>query len=169
MFGSATVVGAVLLAAGALATPSRSLSGSWFFGADRPEPKEAVLVVAARCWNADVAVRLTDTDGRLTGTITWIPAAQGVPPSHHRDERERLVGSRVGDRVRLTGEHRITETTYAPVQALPAGQPGTIVTRVRYDLRLDRKTGHLVGTREGQPFWLAPIKVRPTPCGAPPP
>jgi hypothetical protein len=164
MFGPTTVVGAVLLAAGTLAAPSRSLSGSWFFGADRPEPQEAVLVVASRCWNADVAVRLTDTDGKLTGTITWLPAAQGVPPSHHRDEHERLVGTRVGDRVRLTGEHRITETTYAP-----AGQPSTIVTRVHDDLRLDRKTGHLVGTREGQPFWLAPIKVRPTPCGAPPP
>src|SRR5262245_30672732 len=138
MVGSATVVGAVLLAAGTLATPSRSLSGSWFFGADRPEPKQAVLVVASRCWNADVTVRLTDTDGKPTGTITWIPATQGVASWHHRDENERLVGTRVGDRVRLTGEHRITDTSYVPVQALPAGQPSTTVTQIRYDLRIDR-------------------------------
>ena len=170
MFGSPILVGAVLLAAGTLAKPPRSLSGSWLFGADRSEPKEAVVVVAQRCWNADVAVRLTEAGGKLTGSITWIPATQGVAPSHHRDETERLSGTHVGDRVRLTGDHRVTETTFAlPYHSMPAGPPTTTVTRVRYDLRLDGKTGHLVGTRDGQPFWLAPIKVRPTACGAPPP
>ncbi len=170
MIGSPLLAGAALLAAGALAAPARSLSGNWLFGADGPEPKAAIVVVPPRCWNADIAVRLADSDGKLTGTITWIRAAQGAPPTHGRDESERLTGTRVGDRVRMTGEHRVTETTFTlPYRSMPAGPPTTTVTRVRYELRVDGKTGHLVGTRDGQPFWLAPVKVRPGHCGAPPP
>jgi hypothetical protein len=161
-----------LLGVLALATvgPARSLTGSWMFGADRPEPQEAVVVVAQRCWNADVAVRLVEKAGRVTGTITWIPAAQGVVPSHRRDESERLTGARVGDAITLTGEHRIVETGFTlAYRDMPAGGPTSTVTRVRYELHVDRKSGHLVGTRDGRPFWLAPIKVRPAHCGAPPP
>ena len=170
MIGLSFLVGTTLLAAGALATPPQSLSGSWLFGADRPEPKAAIVLVPPRCWSADVAVRLVDTDGKLSGTISWIAATQGVPPSRQHDESERLSGTRVGDRVRMTGAHRVVETAFANAYlALPAGPPTTTVTRVRYDLRFDRKTGHLVGTRDGQPFWLAPFKVRPARCGAPPP
>ena len=154
MLGIPFLVGAVLLAEGAVAAPARSLSGNWLFGADGPKPKAAVVVVPPRCWNADIAVRLADGDGKLTGTITWIRAAQGVPPAHRRDESERLTGTRVGDRVRMTGEHRVTETTFnLPYRSMPAGPPTTTVTHVRYELRVDGKTGHLVGTRDGRPFW----------------
>jgi hypothetical protein len=170
MIGSPFLAGAVLLAAGVLAAPARTLSGNWLFGADGPEPKAGVVVVPPRCWNADVAVRLVDSDGKLTGTITWIPAMQGVPPARGRNESERLTGTRVGDQVRMTGEHRVTETTFAlAYHSMPAGPPTTTITRVRYELRVDGKTGHLVGTRDGRPFWLAPVKVRPGHCGSPPP
>jgi hypothetical protein len=161
MLGPPLLLGA-LLATGAGPAP-RSLSGSWLYGAGRPEPKEAVVVVA-RCWNADVAVRLVESAGKVTGTITWIPVAQGAVPTHRREESERLTGTRVGDRVTLTGEHRVVE-----VLAYPAMPANPTATSVRYALRVDRRTGHLVGTRDGQPFWLAPIKIRPTVCGPGPP
>lgn len=35
------------------------------------------------------------------------------------------------------------------------------------ELRFDAASQHLVGTRDGKPFWAAPL-VRPEPCGSPP-
>jgi hypothetical protein len=149
-----------------VATPGLggSLSGAWFFGTDAPEPKEAVLSVPERCWHGGVDFTLTETGKKLTGEVRWIEATGGVarPP---RWETERLRGTRSGNHVVLTGEHKVV--TGALIY--PATRQDPPPTTVKYDLRFDRRTGHLVGTRDGQPLWLARFKTYQVTCGGPPP
>ena len=99
--------------------------------------------------------------------MVWISAVGGVRPATTREEVEELTGTREGDRLVLNGTHRVTVRPTFPPRPGVAAQ--TTVAAVRYELRLDRKTGHLVGTRDGQPLWLARFKVLPGNCPAPPP
>jgi hypothetical protein len=144
-----------------------SLSGAWFFGSYSPEPKEAVLSVPQRCWQGGVDFTLTETGNRLTGQVRWIEATGGVarPP---RSETERLKGTRTGNHVVLTGEH-VVMTAVPPHPPMPGEVPDPPKTAVKYDLRINPKTGHLVGTRNGQPLWLARFKTYAATCGSPPP
>ncbi len=144
-----------------------SLSGAWLFGAGGPEPKASVVSIPQRCWNGGVDFTLRESGKKLTGRAHWIEPVGGVPRPP-RDETETLTGSRDGDHVVLTGQHGIT-TAGDPVRAVVEGQAEYAKTTVKYDLRLDAKTGHLVGTRDGQPFWLARFKIHRTNCGSPPP
>jgi hypothetical protein len=68
----------------------------------------------------------------------------------------------------LTGRHVAVTTGYA-FPSVPDGSQETGQTIIKYDLRLNPKTGHLVGTRDGQPFWLARFKTRHADCGSSPP
>jgi hypothetical protein len=164
-------VAAVLLivsaASIAAAGTGGSLSGAWFFGSYQPEPKEPVLSVPQRCWQGGVDFTLTQVGKKLTGTARWIQAVGGVArPS--RSETEELKGTRTGNHVVLTGEHMVV--TGAPIYAaMPGETPDPPRAVVRYDLRIDPKTGHLVGTRNGEPLWLARFKTYAATCSAPPP
>jgi hypothetical protein len=151
----------------AFARAGGSLSGAWFFGSYQPEPKEAVLSVPQRCWQGGVDFTLTQLGKKLTGTARWIQAVGGVArPS--RSETEKLTGTRTGNHVVLTGEHVVV--TGAPIYAaMPGETPDPPRAVVKYDLRIDPKTGHLVGTRDGQPLWLARFKTYAATCGSPPP
>jgi hypothetical protein len=161
---------ACLLAAHAAPGSPPSLSGAWLFGEMRPEPREPVVAVPPRCWRGGVDFKLEDGGEKITGAVSWIPATGGVVPVSRHLETETLAGTRVGDRLTLTGEHRVVEVRLAPPPVpVPKGPSTTVATPVRYELRLDRRSGHLVGTRNGQPFWLARFRVLAGPCPPPPP
>jgi hypothetical protein len=164
MAGAAAALSIVSVAA---AGTDGSLSGAWWFGDYQPEPKEMVISVPQRCWNGGVDFTLTEMGKRLTGKARWIEATGGVPRPP-RDETETLTGTRVGNHVVLTGEHKVV-TAASPYPAMPGDKPDPPKETVKYDLRLDSKTGHLVGTRNDQPLWLARFKSHPANCGSPPP
>jgi hypothetical protein len=164
----ALVLGGLAVAGGVARAEAPGLSGPWWFGNYRPEPKEAVISVSQRCWSGGVDFALKENGSRLTGNARWIAATQGVAPTIQRDETESLTGQRAGDRVTLIGHHKVIEQRIA-YPSVAGGAPAPTVTNIKYDLKVDPKTGHLVGTRDGQPFWLARFKVHMAPCGAPPP
>jgi hypothetical protein len=152
----------------AVAAAPGSLSGGWLFGADSPEPKEAVVSTPQRCWNGGVDFTLSENGKKVTGKARWIEPSGGVARNSSRDESETLAGTRQGDHLVLTGRHVAVTTGYA-FPSVPDGSQETGQTIIKYDLRLNPKTGHLVGTRDGQPFWLARFKTRHADCGSSPP
>ncbi len=152
----------------ALADVPGSLSGAWLFGDDGPEPKAPVVSIPQRCWQGGVDFTLKESGNKLTGTARWIEPSGGVARNFSRDESETLAGTREGDHVVLTGQHVVMTTGYA-FPSVPDGSQENSKTVVHYDLRLNRKTGHLVGTRDGQPFWLARFRTHHADCGSPPP
>ncbi|HVZ88680.1 MAG TPA: hypothetical protein VHG72_17035 [Polyangia bacterium] len=161
-----TLASGLVLAGGTGA--AGSLAGAWWFGSDGPEPKDAVISVPQRCWNGGVDFTLRETGRRLTGKVRWIEPTGGVPRPP-RDETETLTGTRDGNHIVLVGEH--TVVTYAsPYTSLPGDGSGeNSKTSVKYDLRLEPNSGHLVGTRDGRPLWLTRFKTTPTNCGSRPP
>jgi hypothetical protein len=104
----------------------------------------------------------------VTGSARWTEPSGGVARNSSRDESETLAGTRDGDRVVLTGRHVVVTTGYA-FPSVPDGSRDDAKTIIRYDLRINRKTGHLVGTRDGQSFWLARFRTHHAVCGSPPP
>ena len=158
----------ISVAAIAAAGAPGSLSGAWLFGSDTPEPKEAVVSIPQRCWNGGVDFTLSENGKKLTGRARWTEPSGGVARSSSRDESETLTGTRDGDHVVLNGRHLVVTTGYA-FPSVPDGSQETGQTIVKYDLRRNHKTGHLVGTRDGQPFWLARFKTHHADCGSSPP
>jgi hypothetical protein len=145
-----------------------SLSGAWLFGADAPEPKQSVVSIPQRCWNGGIDFTLRESGNKLTGTVRWTEPSGGVARNSSRDESETLAGTREGDHIVLPGRHVVVTTGYA-FPSVPDGSQDNAQTIVKYDLRLDHQTGHLVGRRDGQPFWLARFKTRHADCGGSPP
>ena len=161
------ILSILVIAAGGLAGASPSLSGAWLYGSGQPEPKEAVVSIPQRCWQGGVDFTLTETGNKVTGEARWTEAIGGVPrPS--RSETEKLKGTRTGNHVVLTGKHKVV-TAASPYPPMPGESPDPPEETVKYDLRLDPRTGHLVGTRNGQPLWLARFKTFAAHCGSPPP
>jgi hypothetical protein len=146
----------------------RSLSGAWLYGDFQPEPRAAVVRLPPRCWSGGVDFTLADRGKKLTATVHWVAATQGMPPTSYHDESETLTGTHEGDHVLLTGEHVVASMPYA-YPSEPGGPLSKTKTAVRYDLHIDQRNGHLVGERDGQPFWLARFTRRPGACGSPPP
>jgi hypothetical protein len=161
------IAAGALLAARAGSGAPASLAGAWLYGTG-PEPKQSVVAVPPRCWHGGVDFTLADDGKTVTGTVRWLRAVGGAVPSVEHQESERLTGAREGDRLVLTGEHRVVDTPLRYGSML-GGASRTTTTPVRYELRLDRRTGHLVGTRNGEPLWLARFKMVPGNCGPPPP
>jgi len=165
---TAAVLSFVSIGSVATAGTGRSLSGAWFFGTYEPEPKEAVISVPQRCWNGGVDFMLQETGTKLTGMARWIQATGGVmrPP---REETETMTGTRDGNHIVLSGQHRVVIYGQPSYPSLRGGDPDRLNTTVTYDIRFDPRTRHLVGTRNGQPLWLARFKIHPANCGSPPP
>ncbi|HTB57874.1 MAG TPA: hypothetical protein VLC06_08375 [Polyangia bacterium] len=161
------IVVVLAISAGRFAAAAGSLSGAWLFGDDRPEPKESVVSLAPRCWNGGVDFTLAENGKKLTGEARWTEPSGGVARNSSRDESETLAGTRDGDHVVLTGRHVVVTTDFAFPSVPDSQQTGESI--IKYDLRLNRKTGHLVGTRDGQPFWLARFRTHHADCGSPPP
>jgi hypothetical protein len=155
-------------AGGAQGGAAGSLSGVWLFGDDAPEPTQAVVSIPQRCWSGGVDFTLAESGNKLTGTARWSEPAGGVARNSARDESETLTGTREGDHVVLRGHH-VVVTTGLAYPSVPDGSQESAKTIIKYDLRLDPKTGHLVGTRAGRPFWLARFKMRHADCGGSPP
>jgi len=158
----------LVFSSAAFADAPGSLSGGWLFGAEGPEPKASVVSVPQRCWNGGVDFTLKQSGNKLTGAARWTEPSGGVARNSSRDESETLTGTRDGDHVVLNGRHVVVTTGYA-FPSVPDGSQENSKTIVHYDLRLDHKTGHLVGTRDGQPFWLARFRIHHADCGSPPP
>ncbi len=152
----------------AAAVATGSLSGAWLFGADAPEPKQSVVSIPQRCWNGGVDFTLSENGKKLTGKARWTEPSGGVARNSSRDETETLAGTRDGDHVVLIGRHVVVTTGYA-FPSVPDGSQDNAQTIVKYDLRFDHQTGHLVGRRAGQPFWLARFKTHHADCGSSPP
>jgi len=157
----------ILRVAAVRAADAPSLSGAWWFGDYGPEPKEAVIRVPQRCWNGGVDFTLTEAGKKVTGRARWIEATGGVPRPP-RDETETLTGTRDGNHIMLAGRHKLA-TFPDPIRDPAQGAPENGETTVKYDLRFDPRTGHLVGSRDGRPLWLARFKTYHAECGSPPP
>lgn len=116
------------------------VSGPWVFGTTNEPPAGAV---PTRCIGyAATTLNLTQTGTNLTGTVSQCMAVCRLT--------ENLSGTNDHGHVHLTGT---------------ATADGTAVT---YDLDFNPTTKHLVGTRNGQPFWAAPATPLPTgPGGCP--
>lgn len=163
-----TAVLLLAISTAAFADAPGSLSGAWLFGDDGPEPKAPVVSIPQRCWHGGVDFTLKESGNKLTGTARWTEPSGGVARNSSRAESETLAGTRAGDHVVLTGHHLVVTTGYA-FPSVPDGTQDNAKTIIKYDLRLDHKTGHLVGRRDGQPFWLARFKTRHADCGSSPP
>jgi hypothetical protein len=161
-------VAIVLAFSSAAFADAPSLSGGWLFGEDLPEPKASIVSIPPRCWNGGVDFMLREAGSKLTGAARWTEPSGGVARSSSRDESETLAGTRDGDHVVMTGRHVVVTTGYA-FPSVPNGSQENSKTIVHYDLRINRKTGHLVGTRDGRPFWLARFRTHHADCGSPPP
>lgn len=160
------VAAVVLSSAAAQARTGEDLAGPWLFGAYGPEPKEAVVRVPQRCWAGGVDFTLSEVGKKVTGTARWIEAVGGAWRPM-REETEVLTGAREGNHVVLLGQHTVVIHP-DPVHRVP-GTPGGGTTTVRYDLRFDPRTRHLVGTRDGKPIWLVRFTTYHADCGPPPP
>jgi hypothetical protein len=155
--GTTSLAAAALLlslGAGSGTHVRRSLSGAWWFGDYEPEPRKSVIEVPDRCEKKDdVNFTLKDRGKTLTGEARWIEVTPGMPRSECV-EAETLSGTRDGDHIVLTGQHKIV-TCFDPRRNHGDSTSKEGKQVVKYDLRFDPKTGHLVGTRDGKPLWLA--------------
>lgn len=153
----------LLLAAKPGAPPP--LDGNWTFGAGTPEPAERTVVIPHPCWEPSVTMFVQQRGADVLAEISWNSTPRRSSPSHVL-EGEHLTGKLEGDHLVLTGEHR--RTTMGPRGPELPGDAETHLP-VRYDLRYQPKSGHLVGTRNGQPFWAAHMRYKLRKCGPQPP
>lgn len=109
---------------------SADLSGTWVFGTTG-EPAAGPVFGACGPGNG---LRLTQAGDRVTGEETVCAGPCYVPTE--------LEGTFRDGQLSLTGT--------VPEPAEDAGR------RVSYALRYEPATGHMVGTRDGQPYWAAP-------------
>ena len=109
---------------------AEDLTGAWAFGTSGEPPAGPIF---GECPPSN-GLRLEEAQGQVTGEELVCGGPCYVPTT--------LAGSRVGDRLTLVG------TVPPPAEA--AGR------QVTYDLRFDAGSGHLVGTRDGAPYWAAP-------------
>jgi len=119
--------------------PSSTVSGSWVFGdANEPPPGPVVTCNPFRLWN------LTQDGTSVKGSVQACigPCAAFT---------EEVTGTNVGGVLQLSGE--------------AADSPSSQHTPVHYALRFDAASQHLVGDRNGQPFWAAPFIQQTTGCG----
>jgi hypothetical protein len=116
-----------------------NVSGAWVFGdANEPPTGPVVTCNPFRLWN------LTQDGTNVKGSVEACigPCAAFT---------EEVTGTNVGGTLQLSGE--------------AAESPSAQHTPVRYTLRFDAASQHLVGTRNGQPFWAAPFIQQTTSCG----
>jgi hypothetical protein len=118
---------------------AESVSGSWVFGdANEPPAGPVVACNPFRLWN------LTQDGTNVKGSVLACigPCAAFT---------EEVTGTNVDGLLQLSGE--------------AAESPSAQHVPVRYTLRFDAASQHLVGTRNGQPFWAAPFIQQATGCG----
>ncbi|HEY9722084.1 MAG TPA: hypothetical protein V6D47_08720 [Oscillatoriaceae cyanobacterium] len=122
---------------------AQDLSGQWVFGsANEPSPGPVVACNPFKIWN------LTQTGSQLKGSVN---ACLGPCAAF----TEETTGANDAGQVALSGESADTPT--GPRQP------------VTYQLHFDAATQHLIGTRNGQPFWAAPFVKQTSPtCGPAP-
>ena len=60
------------------APPPPDLSGAWVYGQGQ-EPPPGPVTQSPRCWSGGVTFELQQQGAALTGRITWLPAAVGMP------------------------------------------------------------------------------------------
>jgi hypothetical protein len=147
--------------------PQFDLTGDWVFGVGTPEPSAGPVKLPQRCWEGGEDVQLRQRGARVTGTRQVIPKASGVRPMYTLQESEELSGVFEGTGLTLQGKYARVLTPEVPGTP-PSTQPEVHHT-YRYRLRYDPATRHLVGTRDGKPFWAAPLIHTKRSCGSPPP
>lgn len=127
-----------------------NLTGDWF-SSNHDWPSGPIGSCQA---NVAYNLRMTQSGTKLTGTVSLVGYPQGgglyVFP-------ETLSGTDNNGLIKLSGEERHADGK-------------TVATT--YQLRYNKQTQHLSGTRNGQPFWLIPIVAQSCPlprpeCGEP--
>lgn len=119
-----------------------NLTGAWVFGSDNEPPAGPVVACYPfKIWN------LAQTGEQLKGSVL---ACVGPCMAF----TEEVQGTNHSGQVQLTGE--------------AAESPSAAHTPVTYDLHFDATSRHLVGTRNGQPFWAAPFTKQASGCGPAP-
>lgn len=120
---------------------AQDLSGQWVYGtAQEPSPGPVLGCYPSSLWN------LTQQGATLSGGMTTCVGPCGYA---HED----FMGT----------NHDGTVSITAKVYQQPDVPPAT----ASYSLAFDPRTQHLVGTRNGEPFWAAPF-VQKTDCGPAP-
>lgn len=113
---------------------AKDLSGRWVFGTqDEPSPGPVLGCYPSSLWV------LTQNGETLTGGMTTCVGPCGYA-------YEDFTGS----------NHDGTVSIIATVHQQPDVPPST----ASYSLTFDARTQHLVGTRNGAPFWAAPFAPR---------
>jgi hypothetical protein len=155
-----------------------SLAGKWVTGT-ADEPAAGPVKVELTCGYARYPAVYTPSEFNYT---TWQIAQAGdvvtlTTMSDHRmgptcpqpacpDRGTTAEGTYREGKLRLTGTY-VADTKncadYPPTA--PAPMPVATNEAVTFDLAYDATSGHLRGTRNGQPFWAAPIQE----VGPPPP
>ena len=157
-----------------LPSPTGPLTGEWLFGSTN-EPKSGPTTLEQPCFGASNVMRIAQSADRVT-----IDYAVPQPPHGAVFVYEPYAGEHA--RGTFDGVHLVAngsfDTGYTPngwalrndANATPPPDRGTH-TPVDYELRLDAKSGHLVGTRTGATFWAVRVSFVPRrfPCPPPPP
>lgn len=139
------------------------LSGRWI-----PIPPDAAPGTVVRptvCYEGIQFLVLQQTGDRVSTMLVYRGSEGGAERREWSTVKETTDGTYRKHHLRLTGEHVIESGT------VDSDRIERKRTPVEYDLTLDPKSMHLVGTRAGHPHRLAPLELRARPegCGDPPP
>jgi hypothetical protein len=146
-----------------------SLAGLWVWGSG-PEPVPGPVQYEAACGSQPAQIRIVENETGVEATVEEAKPMTGgavrPTPSVWTAAEERLRGTFDGSVLTLTGTHVVTKytsagTVHAEVQSR---------ARVRLELRLVKRSGHLVGTRNGVAVWAAraSMPIRPMVGSCPP-
>lgn len=141
------------------------LSGRWIAVYPGTEPEPGPIHRTDPCYGGIRFLVLQQKDDRVEARLYNQDPASGAERRSHTLLSEETEGTIRGRHLKLSGEHVVTTEYVDQPEISRDRQP------VSYDLELDAKTLHLVGTRDGKPIRLAPLALEPLEgdCGDPPP
>lgn len=149
---------------------SANLSGTWqpvatatagSSQAVKPGPREWT----GSCYNGYQLLAIEQTGTRVRATLLYRRATSGMEMVEWMTISEISEGEMRSGAVELVGT-RIEERNSLQVQ-----RSHRACRSVRFSLRFDEQSGHLIGTRNGQSVRYVPLAIKPRgrPCGPPPP
>jgi len=151
------------LPSGWLPLPSRRVDAS---GRDPIAPGPVERAVGCQYHYGVEAVMMQRSDSRVTARWVYEPGASGAENREWSSLDEVAEGNAGDAGIQLSGV-RILRSGF-----VDAPEVQTRFEPMTYDLRVDEETGHLVGTRNGEPYRLAPlvlVQADASECSEPPP
>ena len=155
-----------------LPSPTGPLTGQWLFGSAN-EPHRGPTTLEQPCYGATNVWSLAQSGDAVTLDYSVPQPPHGAVMAYEPYSGEHDTGTFDGVHLLARGSFDTGYTRNG--WAMPGGggtpPPGGTHTPVEYDLRLDGRTGHLVGTRSGMNFWAVRVTFVPrkVPCPPPPP